>query len=160
MYLQKHVLALLSSQGRGRGVALIECKLVNCYYFVAAAILVKWFKVIQLVLYRIQLITSLTILRQHSLVSIICICMYQPVSHRVSLARHFSIKGTSFANKPFLQGRLRLFLPFLMLVTHNECLWEVFFHSSSAIFFLTNWLCSLNTFLSLRNLLLHITYDN
>ena len=57
-----------------------------------------------------------------------------PVSHRVSLARHFSIKGTSFANKPFLQGRLRLFLPFLMLVTHNECLWEVFFHSSSAIF--------------------------
>ena len=33
-YLQKHV---LSRQGGGRGVALIECKLVNCYYFVAAA---------------------------------------------------------------------------------------------------------------------------
>ena len=133
-------------EGEG-GVALIECKLVNCYYFVAAAILVKWFKVIQLVLYRIQLITSLTILRQHSLVSIICICMYQlPVSHRVSLARHFSIKGTSFANKPFLQGRLRLFLPFLMLVTHNECLWEVFFHSSSAIF-VTNWLRSVNEYI-------------
>ena len=132
----------------GRGVALIECKLVNCYYFVAAAILVKWFKVIQLVLYRIQLITSLTILRQHSLVSIICICMYQlPVSHRVSLARHFSIKGTSFANKPFLQGRLRLFLPFLMVVvTHNECLWEVFFHSSSAIF-VTNWFRSVNEYI-------------
>ena len=113
-----------------------------------------------MVLYRIQLITSLTILRQHSLVSIICICMYQPVSHRVSLARHFSIKGTSFANKPFLQGRLRLFLPFLMVVvTHNECLWEVFFHTSSSAILLTNWLCSMNTFLSLYNLLCSISHD-
>ena len=82
---------------------------------------------------------------------------YQPVSHRVSLARHFSIKGTSFANKPFLQGRLRLFLPFLMLVTHNECLWEVFFHTSSSAILLTNWLCSMNTFLSLYNLLCSIS---
>ena len=85
---------------------------------------------------------------------------YQPVSHRVSLARHFSIKGTSFANKPFLQGRLRLFLPFLMVVvTHNECLWEVFFHTSSSAILLTNWLCSMNTFLSLYNLLCSISHD-